>query len=72
MLQTSKRRRIDDSVYSFIGDAGRVTAAELSGILRIDQERAAVWLRSQANAGYLYTDERGTYATSCPWPRSGF
>ena len=72
MLQDMTRTKVEDSVYSFIGDVHRVTVAGVAEFLRVDEGRANVWLRSQVAGGYLHRDEFGVYGTSCPWPRMGF
>jgi hypothetical protein len=72
MLQATRMSRVESSIYTFIGDAGAVTAEELVDFLGVEEFRAQVWLRSQEASGTLYRDETGRYGTSCPWPRVGF
>ena len=64
--------RVEASMYSFIGDAGAVTAAEVEAFTGLPRYSAEVWLRDRADAGYLHRDEFGRYGTSCAWPRVGF
>ena len=72
MIETTTMTRVEEWIYSFIGDAGAVTPDELVAFLGLDDFRADAWLRSQMEACYLYRDEFGRYSTSCPWPRVGF
>ena len=72
MLQTSEKATVREQIISFIGDAGAVTARELVVLLGEEDFQADVWLRGQADAGYLHRDEFGRYGTSCHWPRVGF
>jgi hypothetical protein len=72
MVQAVRTTRVEESIYSFIGDAGPVTPQDLKRFVGTDDFPAEVWLRAQANIGYLYRDPSGAYATSCPWPKSGF
>jgi len=64
--------RVQEDIYSLIGDAGPVTPDQLGALLGERDVPMTSWLRSQEAAGYLYRDEFGTYGTSCPWPRIGF
>ena len=63
---------VSDGMFTFIGDAGAVTAGELSSFVGIEPGTAETWLRTQAAAGYLHRDEFGAYSTSCAWPRIEF
>jgi LmbE family N-acetylglucosaminyl deacetylase len=72
VMQTKTDRRTQECVYSFIGDRGAVTRGEIGAFFGIDQAVAQTWLRRQANGGYFFADEFGSYSTSCPWPRVGF
>lgn len=72
MVQTVSKARPEECGYTYIGDAGPVTLEDVVGFLRLDEPVTERWLRRQAGTGYLYRDETGAYATSCPWPRAGF
>lgn len=72
MLQTAKMTRGHERIYSFIGDAGAVSTQELATFLGEEVFVVHVWLRDQADAGFLHRDEFGCYGTSCHWPRVGF
>ena len=72
MMHTMKLTRVPEHIYSSIGDAGAVTPEELVALLGVDDFPADVWLRRQAEVGYVFRDEFGAYSTSCPWPRVGF
>jgi len=56
----------EESAFSFIGDAGAVTAAEFAVATGMTDEHAKMWLRGAADDGYLHRDESGRYGTSCP------
>jgi DNA-binding IclR family transcriptional regulator len=62
---------ITDLFQVFV-DAGPLTAREIAERLSVSEDDVWVCARWMMNAGYLWRDESGRYALSCPWPRIGF
>ena len=73
MTQAKQMSRVESNIYTFIGDAGAVTAGELVDFLGVEEFRAQAWLREPGDAAAICTGTRpdGT-GHACPWPRIGF
>ena len=70
MVTQATPQQTAEAIFEFIGTRDGTFPADLAGFLAVDTFAADIWMKTQAVRGVLHRDQRGAYATSCPWPRA--
>ncbi len=65
-MNAVKMSKVEEKIYSMIGDAGAVTAKTLYRQVGVMFFPAEAWLRRETERGFLYEDGAGRYSVCCP------